>query len=274
MKNLVSVERFFNLFMEELELNAQLTSYYKFHENKDRFLFRKAYFCQRLEFIISNIKKSDTEILDLGCGYGTTAIFLALNGFKVKGLTLEFYDEAIPKRIEYWKDFGDTSLFEWSYQNIYDEPPEEKKYHNIISQDTLHHLEPCNEALKIIRNSLSDNGKLITVEENGDNLILRALLYKQRGGNRVIKVYDEKLKKEILLGNENIRGLKEWTKLFEDSGLKIDEESIKYIRFYFPNSFKKGNYEGIIRKENTIGSPLLHKYFFYSLNFTAERAVI
>jgi hypothetical protein len=60
-------------------------------ENPASFEFRKSYVTQRLHYILDHLPTPDAAIWDCGCGYGTTAIFLALNGYKVHGTTLEFY---------------------------------------------------------------------------------------------------------------------------------------------------------------------------------------
>ena len=84
-------------------------------------------------------------------------------------------------------------------------------------------------------------------------------------------MYDDILKKDILFGNENIRGFKQWSNLFEKAGLTIDDKSLKYIRFYLPKKFLTTGYENTILRENKINNNLLLKYLFYSLNFNATK---
>ena len=48
MQQSVTVEVFFNLFIEELKQNENLRTYYKFLNNPSDLEFRKAYFCQEI----------------------------------------------------------------------------------------------------------------------------------------------------------------------------------------------------------------------------------
>lgn len=88
-------EEFSHFFVEELKDNRRLCSYYKYLSDKKYFSYLKSYFCQRLEFVEKQIKHRHSMILDCGCFYGTTALFLAMNGFSVLGSPLEFYFDEI-----------------------------------------------------------------------------------------------------------------------------------------------------------------------------------
>lgn len=268
----MTVDRFFDLLAEELKENPQFKAYYKFLDDPKRFEFRKAYFTQRLSYIEKQIQDKETRIWDCGCGYGTTCLFLAMNGFKSYGSTLEFYYKEIPQRLEFWKQYGDTSLFSFGYENMFDSHPPANSQDIIIIQDTLHHLEPLQDAIAIFHHVLDKNGKLILVEENGNNVIQNLKLYLRRGNKRIIEIYDDKLDKKILLGNENIRSLKTWTEELYKGKFKIPEESVQYIRFYFPGAYKRGT-ENIIYKEQQLWkkNKFLRENFFFGLNFVAEK---
>lgn len=269
----MTVEHFFELLLEELKENPQFRSYYKFLDDPKMFEFRKAYFVQRLAYIEKHIKDKNSRIWDCGCGYGTTCIFLAMNGYKSYGSTLEFYYKEIPKRLEFWKKHGDVSLYSYGYENMFDSHPEPKSTDIIIIQDTLHHLEPLQDAISIFHKVLDDQGKMILVEENGNNVIQNFKLYLRRGNKRIIEIYDEKLDKKILLGNENIRSLKTWRKELNKGGFNIPEDSVQYIRYYFPYAYKQGA-EKVIEKEQQLWrkNKFLRENFFFGLNYIAEKA--
>ena len=267
-----NVDEFFELFVKELEITPSLHKYYKFHAKDKSYKFRKAYFIQRLQYIADHVKKGD-RIFDCGCGYATTAIFLTLNGFNVYGSTLEFYFDEINGRLEYWKQFGDLSALEINYENLFDSNIPNETYDIIIAQDTLHHLEPFNEAIGILSNILKKDGELIAIEENGSNIVQNLKLFKQRGNKRIISIYDEKLQRNILIGNENIRSIKKWKKEFIANGLTIDDDSLEFIRVLPPQLFGDKSIEEVIKKENNLKdkSALLRKYFFFGLNFVAYK---
>ena len=204
-KKRMEVGEFFELLLEELHQNKELRGYYRFLDDKSKFAFRKSYFVQRLQYIADQITNPADVIWDCGSGYGTTCIYLAINGFRSLGSTLEYYFKEIENRKAFWDRHGDMDLFATNYEDIYDSHPAENSTDVIILQDTLHHLEPLQDALEIFNKVLKPGGKIILIEENGSNIIQNIKLYKQRGNKRIIEYYDEKLGKKIIMGNENIR---------------------------------------------------------------------
>lgn len=270
----MSVSEFFELFLDELRGNPELTSYYKLLASPASFEFRKAYVVQRLHYILEHLPDKQAAIWDCGCGYGTTALFLALNGYQVHGTTLEFYFAQLPGRQRYWAQFGDVSGFTYSYENLFDSPPAPASYDYVIIQDTLHHLEPLPEALRLLREALRPGGQLIVVEENGGNLVQCLKLYLRRGNKRVIEIYDDTLKKHVLIGNENIRNLATWRRELARQGLHIPTGGVQYIRLFPPFIFRAGKAPRLLQRENHLWqrSPFLKESFFFGLNFLAVKA--
>ncbi len=272
---MMSPEQFFNLFLEELKGLPELSHYYKFHTSVKDFEFRKNYFIQRLMYIearVNEFRRSNTgelSIWDCGCGYGTTCLFLAMNGIATYGTTLEFYYEFLPKRKAYWSQYGNSELFQVGYEDMMIQQPKTASIDIIIVQDTLHHLEPIDQAMTIFQDVLKENGMMICIEENGNNLIQNLKLYKQRGNDRVITFWDEKLQRNITMGNENIRGIKQWEQLFNKASFLIQSNLTEYIRLLPPMFYKNKTAATLALKEKEMGNPLLHKYFYFGINFTA-----
>lgn len=269
---MMTVERFFDCFLTELKENRELWAYYKFLSNGKRFAFRKAYFCQRLQYVKDHIGSPDQLIWDCGCGYGTTSIFLALNGYSVFGSTLEFYYREIGNRKEYWSQYGDLSRFDYVYEDLFSTDYKDR-FHTVLVQDTLHHLEPVEDALGILNRSLKSGGRLLVIEENGRNIVQNLKLWKQRGNKRKAQAYDEVLQKHISFGNENIRSLKKWEFLLKQNSFLLDRSSLQHIRFFPPQFFQKDNYPSLIEKEQRMAQyPMLAKYFYFGINFIANKS--
>lgn len=267
----MSVDEFFELFIKELHDAPAMWRYYKFLTDKKSFEFRKAYFLQRLHYISDQIKDKNSVVWDCGCGYGTTALFLAINGIKVYGNTLEFYFDEIEKRKNYWKQYGDVNLFEVDYANVFDKTLNANSFDHIILQDTLHHIEPLQDALKIFHRALKPTGQMIVVEENGNNIIGNLRLFKQRGNKRIISIWDERLQKDILIGNENVRSWKQWKREVEKAGFTGEGVQPDYIRFYYPFFYRNRSAAEMIAKENVLRKrSLLREYFFFGINFSVK----
>jgi SAM-dependent methyltransferase len=272
-KNEMGITEFFELFIKELEQNKELHGYYKLLDKPGRFLWRKAYLEQRLKYVHDHLGKPGKHIWDAGCGYGTTAIFAALNGHHVTGSTLEFYFDQINRRLDYWSRFGNLSTLNIGYENIFDKPVKASSMDIVIVQDTLHHLEPIDEACAVFNEALKKGGRLVVSEENGRNPFIQFKNIKTRGFKRVGEMYDEKLGRKILFGNENARSLQSWDRILKKAGFAIVEPEIRFVRFYPPFSFSNEKYTHILEEENAMGSKsnLLTNLFFFGVNFTAVK---
>lgn len=268
-----NIDTFFRLFEQELQENEDLRSYHRIINSESLYLFRKSYVYQRLDYVIQNISGNDIKILDIGCGYGTTDLLLAFLGFEVTGTTLEFYYDKIEKRLEYWKNYVDTSRITIKYENLFKSDYPEESFDYVILQDTLHHLEPIDNALQIIYHLMKKDSKLIAIEENGNNIIQNLKLIKQRGFKRIIEVHDDKLNEKYLMGNENIRSFSKWNKLFRKNGLTILNNKTQYIRLFPSFYFKKYGIDEIVKREQKIWkkSNILKEFFYFGINFIAYK---
>ncbi len=264
-------EEFYQHLCEELRENRSLYPYYKLIDGSvAQQQFRKAYFLQRLDYLDQHIDLTDhPAIWDCGCGYGTSCLYLAMNGQSTYGTTLEYYADQIGRRKQFWSQYGDTNLFTYEYANVFDQDVLEEQFDYIILQDTLHHIEPMEEALRIFHRALKKGGKLILIEENGGCLVKSAMLFMKRGHKRVISVYDEVLEKEVLMGNENIRSEKQWREAFARAGFALEDGSVRYIRHCYPWKYNAHNMLQIIDLEQyrAKNKKLCH-YSFFGLNMT------
>ncbi len=268
-------EVFFEHLCEELRQNRGLYPYYKLTDGSpSRQQFRKSYFIQRLDYLDRHVDlEKHPKIWDCGCGYGTTGFYFAMKGQPVFGTTLEYYPEQWEARRQYWSQFGDSSLCTFQYANLFDQELDENSFDYIILQDTLHHIEPLDEALKIFHKVLKPDGKLILIEENGGCWVKSAMLFVQRGNKRVISMYDETLQKEVLMGNENIRPEKLWRKHFEKADFVMDENSLQYISFLPSYRFNEDNLQKNIEKEQRIWkkNAFLRRHAFWGINMVFSK---
>lgn len=268
----MEVSEFLELLIKELSANDRLNEYYKLASGGRRFLFRKAYLQQRLEYIKRHIPSESCNIWDAGCGYGTTSIFLALNGHRVKGTTLEYYFSEIERRKQFWSRYGNLDKLTVRYENIFETDGEKSIFNIVVLQDTLHHLEPVDDGLRVFRDSLKPGGRVIAIEENGSSFFIIIKNILKRGLAKRIEYFDEALGKKIIMADENARSLKEWYKVFMHSGFSEGLCEAEYIRLMPPFFFTDTNYSRVIAcEQNTWKTGYFpSKYFFFGINFIAE----
>lgn len=269
----MDVTEFFELFIRELELNKEFQGYYRLLDKPRRLLWRKSYLEQRLRYVHLHLGKPGKKIWDVGCGYGTTAIFATLNGHQVLGSTLEFYYDHIQRRLDYWSRYGNLSGLQIAYENIFDRPVEKRSVDVVLVQDTLHHLEPIYPACRILHESLKSGGRLIVSEENGNNPFIQGKNFATRGFKRVGTIYDERLGKNIPFGNENARSLKAWKAILAQTGFTVVDPETRFVRLFPPFAYNPENYMHMMERENTIGQKdnLLNNFLFFGINFTAVK---
>lgn len=269
----MTLDRFFYLLEIELRENPKIAQYHRFTNDPYLYNFRKSYLIQRYQFLIDSVEKQNASILDLGCGYGTTAILLTLLGHKVHGITLEYYFDEIEPRLKYWSQFGDCSSLTLEYGDIFDYHSKTEMYDYVVAIDTLHHIEPINAGLLILYHLLIKDGKIIVSEENGNNLIANIKHIRERGFKRISSYFDERLQKKITFGNENTRSLKGWLKVFGSTPFRFESESLDYIRFYFPKKHNQNPLNEIIDKEKKLWKRFcfLREFFFFGINFTLRK---
>ncbi len=269
----MNLDKFFQLLEIELRQNKKLSDYHRFTNDEKLYNFRKSYLYQRYTFMLKHISSTPVNILDVGCGYGTTAILLTILGHKVKGATLEYYFDEIEQRLKYWSQYADLSNLNIEYADFFDYDSSDSQFDHILAIDTLHHLEPFDKAAKQLYDLLKPNGSLIVSEENGNNLVAQLKHIRERGFKRIDSYYDDRLKKNITFGNENTRSLSEWRKAFSHTPFKIDENSIEYIRFYMPEKHNKLDNKALIEKEDLLWkkNKFLREYFFFGFNFVMTK---
>lgn len=271
----IGVAAFFELLVEELKGEPRMQGYYQFlNGSQGRLYFRKNYFTRRLEYVARHIGPQGSSVWDCGCGFGSTALFLALNGYRVYGTTIEtIHEEVLPRRLQYWAKYGDTSGFTLAQRNLWEADENRPAVDRIIVQDTLHHLEPIGDALIALRDALNPGGMIIAVEENGANLIARLNLFMRRGFKRIREIEDPRTGNPMLFGDENTRSFQVWTGLFKEAGLNVTDH--EYIRYYLPFAWRKSKYARLREREERLWrrNALCREYGFFGLNMALEKRV-
>ncbi len=165
-------------------------------------------------------------ILDAGCGAGYWSRKFSINGCDTIGVDIsEDLIEAARKQALPGQTFQVCDLNK--------ELPFDKKFDGIFCGCVLHHLPEIKDVDLIIQNltgCLKPGGKLIIIEPNGSNPIVRMSRFVGRLLVRILSV-------KIATENETMHSTKTYLRLMNASNLKtIEVESMKDIESMDPDS--------------------------------------
>ncbi|MET0635111.1 MAG: methyltransferase domain-containing protein [Chitinophagaceae bacterium] len=143
---------------------------------------------KRLDFITQvlndNLPKN-AEVLDVGCGNGVISRSLGARGFKVKGVDIS------EKTIEKARSLNTLPNVSFEVVSAEKLVADGQKYHAVICSEVLEHLNHPEKLLKVLHESIHDNGILIVTVPNGNGprelFVTRPVIRMQQKNNWVWK---------------------------------------------------------------------------------------
>lgn len=144
---------------------------------------------KRLHFIIDNIRKHAGEkatVLDVGCGNGVISRSVGAKGFEVFGIDIS------EKAIEKAKQLNTLSNVNFEVKSAEQLVAEGKKYQAVICSEVLEHLQDPAKLLKVLYDSIADNGILIVTVPNGNGprevMVTKPVINLQKKNNLTWKI--------------------------------------------------------------------------------------
>lgn len=178
---------------------------------------------KRLNFIINalNSKLSKgSKVLDVGCGNGIISRSLGQHGFHVKGIDIS------EKAIEKARSLNTLPNVNFEVISAEQLVADGHRYQAVICSEVLEHLNDPGKLLKILHESLDENGILIVTVPNGKGprelLVTRPVITLQKKNNWMWKA------------------LKKMKSFFGYKGTTIqsDADDLTHIQFFTKNSLE------------------------------------
>lgn len=139
---------------------------------------------KRVDFIADVLKRSlspDARVLDVGCGNGVISRHLGRMGFNVLGIDVS------DKTIEKARSINPMPNVQFMRKSAEELVASGEKYEAIICSEVLEHLDNPGALLRVLYQSLADNGKLIVTVPNGNGprelLVTRPVLHLRSRNN-------------------------------------------------------------------------------------------
>jgi len=172
---------------------------------------------KRLNFIVSALKASlpeGAEVLDVGCGNGVISRSLGAQGFNVRGIDVS---EKTIEKAKLLNTFANVRFEVVSAEQLV---ADGHRYHAVICSEVLEHLNDPGKLLRVLHQSLTDDGVLIVTVPNGmgprELLVTKPVQSMQKKNNFVWK------------------GVKRIKSLFGYKGTTVqsDADDLTHIQFF------------------------------------------
>lgn len=205
---------------------------------------------KRVDFIANVLKSSmgaSARVLDVGCGNGVITRHLGKAGFNVLGIDVS------DKTIETARSLTTLPNVKFMKKSAEELVASGEKYDAVICSEVLEHLHQPGSLLKVLYDSLSDNGKLIVTVPNGNGprelFVTRPILNLRKKNNWLWRTI-VKLKKGMGYSGTTVQSAadnldhiqfftrKELEKLSQSHGFRITGfGKANFIEDVFPFSF-------------------------------------
>ena len=172
-------------YLQGEQLNTFKNYYRSYVSNFGRYI-KDQYGQQTKELFEELAEDKSKKILEVGCGCGTEALWLAMHGYSVTAVDVseELLEVARSRKIILEQYLGRDLPCQFISQSLLDITI--NKYDVIWMEQTFHHLEPRDDVLIKLGELLHHGGRLVISETNGWNLAIQAQFFKGRGFNTVM----------------------------------------------------------------------------------------
>ena len=224
----------------------------------------------RLKPVIDIVNKynKDINLLEIGSGCGTEALYFSMLGCSVTGVEFQkqMVDVALKRKYILEDKLNNALDCNFINQSILDYD-KDRKYDIIWMEETFHHLEPRELIIDKVHSLLKHGGYLIISEPNYLNMLIQIKYFMARGFRTTYTAYDDSGRKH-LIGHERILRAKKLARHMEKRNINII--NIEYIRL-LPNIFPDNNiYRSIDEQFNKIIPPFIKKYFAIQYNYVGK----
>lgn len=166
---------------------------------------QRAKFDYQSEDITRRIRNGEIRrVLDLGCGCGSMALWLAVQGAEVVGVDIKEDRMAVARRRQELISAatGRELKVTFDLKSIFDLSDSEP-FDAIWMDHTFHHVEPRQQLYRKVAQLLRPNGWVYVVEPNAWNPLVQLIMIRMRGF-KTLKTYPGPDGEPVLYGDERI----------------------------------------------------------------------